>query len=631
SLIAIAILPIIKVFALRALRNEFFIRGAEVGIPETVASCFVLLLPYCIISGFLLTLASKLLASTRDSSSIGQVYFLDNIGDMLGGFLFSFILVLFFNHFEILYFPALMNLFFAGLIALLFNKRFLAVFSIAVTVLLVIIVSLFNLDDISLKTQYQNQEIVFKDNSPYGSLVVTKTFNQFNFIENGIILFSSHNVQEKEETVHYAMIQRPKAKNVLLISGGVSGTAQEILKYGVDRVDYVELDPLIIKTGQKFLPQSLDDERIKVINTDGRLFVKQTNERYDVVIADIPDPANFQLNRFYTKEFFFEVKKILNPDGVFAFSIGHYENYMSEKLAGVLTVAHKTAKSVFSNVLMIPSEKVFFLSSDEKLNINIAEAIEKAGIKTFLVNKYYLKGIITKGRLESLKRAVSSKADINTDFNPVLYFRHILHWLTKFETKSGYIEAGLLIFIVLCLFKLKPVTFAIFTTGFAASSMQIVLVLGFQILYGSVYDKLGVIVAMFMLGLGAGSAFMNKFLHKCGKKHLVWLEIAVAIYSLCVPFILMTAGISISLWLIPMLAFGSAVLVGLEFPLAGKLDFSETASTASRIYTADYIGSALGALLVSTILIPVIGILELCIMIAILNLISAGVIFKNGR
>lgn len=631
ALIAIAILPIIEVFALRVLRNEFFVRGAEVGIPKTTVSCFVLLLPYCIISGFLLTLASKLLASTRDSASIGQVYFLDNIGDMLGGFLFSFILVIFFNHFEILYFPALLNLFFAGLIAMYFNRRFLAVFSIIVTSLFIMVVSLFNLDDISLKTQYPNQEIVFKDNSPYGSLVVTKISNQFNFIENGIILFSSHNVQEKEETVHYAMIQRPNAKKVLLISGGVSGTAKEILKYKVDRVDYVELDPLIIKTGQKFLPQSLDDERINVINTDGRLYVKQTKQRYDVVITDVPDPANFQLNRFYTKEFFNEVKGILNPNGVFAFSIGRYKNYMSEKLADILTVAHKTAKSAFANVLMIPSGKVFFLSSDGELDIDIASAIEKAGIKTFLVNKYYLKGIITKGRLEALKMAVSSKADINTDFNPVLYFRHIIHWLTQFDTKSGYIEAGLLMFAVLGLFKLRPITFAIFTTGFAASSIQVVLILGFQILYGSVYDKLGIIVAMFMLGLGVGSGFMNLFLQKCGKKHLIGLEIAVAVYCLCIPFALMTASTSVAVWLVPILAFGSALFVGMEFPLAGKLDFSETASTASKIYTADYMGAALGALLVSTLLVPVIGILKLCIMIAILNLISAGVVFKNGR
>ena len=45
------------------------------------------------------------------------------------------------------------------------------------------------------------------------------------------------------------MAQRPDARRVLLVSGGASGTALEVLKYPVDAVDYVELDPLILDCG----------------------------------------------------------------------------------------------------------------------------------------------------------------------------------------------------------------------------------------------------------------------------------------------------------------------------------------------------------------------------------------------
>ena len=97
--ILVAVLPIASVFLLRTLRNVVFLRGAEVGVTETVASCFVLLAPYCLIAGYLLTLATRVLAHGRDASSIGQVYFLDNIGDMIGGLLFSFVLIHLFDHF----------------------------------------------------------------------------------------------------------------------------------------------------------------------------------------------------------------------------------------------------------------------------------------------------------------------------------------------------------------------------------------------------------------------------------------------------------------------------------------------------------------------------------------------------
>ena len=62
---------------------------------------------------------------------------------------------------------------------------------------------------------------------------------------------------------------------MLLISGGVSGTLQEILKYPVETVDYVELDPLILEVARRYLPDSLADPRIHLVNTDGRLYVRQ--------------------------------------------------------------------------------------------------------------------------------------------------------------------------------------------------------------------------------------------------------------------------------------------------------------------------------------------------------------------
>ena len=56
-----------------------------------------------------------------------------------------------------------------------------------------------------------------------------------------------------------------------------------------------------------------------------------------------------------------------------------------------------------------------------------------------------------------------------------------------------------------------------------------------------------------------------------------------------------------------------AVLTGLVFPLAAKLDYRGAAATASRLYTADYLGAAFGALLVSTLLIPLLGVTVVCV------------------
>jgi len=70
-----------------------------------------------------------------------------------------------------------------------------------------------------------------------------------------------------------------------------------------------------------------------------------------------------------------------------------------------------------------------------------------------------------------------------------------------------------------------------------------------------------------------------------------------------------------------------AVLVGAQFPLANQLQFDGTATGVSRLYTADFVGASLGALLASTLLIPLIGVMGVCLLTAALNALAGGVLF----
>jgi spermidine synthase len=673
--ILIAVLPVAGVFLLRTLRDEVFIRGAAIGPTETVTSCLVLLAPYCLATGYLLTLASLILAAEKGPASIGQVYFLDNVGDIVGGLLFSFVLIHFLDHFRILYLPALLNLGFACLVALRFKRRVLLAAAATVTA------------ELSARIQYREQRIVYKGNSPYGSLIVTESAGQYSFIENGVALFSTQNVEEVEETVHYAMAQRPDAKRVLLISGGVSGTAQEILKYDVQTVDYVELDPQIVQVAEDLLPEVLHDPRIlrvakrdlpdgpadprgrlHVLTTDGRLFVRQVERpyRYDVVIVDVPDPSTSQLNRFYTREFFGEVKRRLAPEGVLCISLGQYAHYLSPQLARLVAVGHETLRQEFSKVMIIPAERtgrIFYLASEGPLTDNAAEIaarLEQRAIPTRLIRRPYLRDALAPDRLADVRRAISDEAPVNRvsadrpprgtspdgpkvpvnrDFSPILYYYHLLYWMSQFQVSFGLLQGGLLLLLVICLVRIRPVSLAIFTTGLAASALEVVLLVAFQILYGCLYRQVGLIVAMFMLGLGIGSFTMNRLLPKRSRKDLARLEFLVAVYAACLPLVLIglgrignpAAAAVASQVAIPLLSLLLAVLVGLEFPLAGKADFRTVTSTAARLYTADYLGAALGALIVSTLLIPVMGVVAVCLLAAGLNLVSGAVIFWTSR
>ena len=213
------------------------------------------------------------LCSLAGKGQAEKVYILDSIGDFLGGVFFTFFLVFFFNSFQSSILLALLNLFLSLYLSIRMKKR--KFFPILAGLIITSFFLFFlDLNKLTIQMFYPNQKVVFQGESPYGNLVVTKTEDQLNFFENSILLFSTNTTVEKEETVHYALSQLENPKKVLLLSGGVSGTLEEILKYNVSRVDYVELDPLIIKLGVEFntLPK---DERIRVITTDARFFVKK--------------------------------------------------------------------------------------------------------------------------------------------------------------------------------------------------------------------------------------------------------------------------------------------------------------------------------------------------------------------
>ena len=77
-----------------------------------------------------------------------------------------------------------------------------------------------------------------------------------------------------------------------------------------------------------------------------------------------------------------------------------------------------------------------------------------------------------------------------------------------------------------------------------------------------------------------------------------------------------------------LLTFLLAALVGGQFPLAGATGSGDAAATAARLYSADLAGAALGALLVSTLLIPLLGVTTVCLLTAALNLAAAAIAWR---
>lgn len=612
-----AVLPFVHIIAVRYFRGFVFMRGEMPGVDVLVITAAVVVLPYCLMTGLLLTLACGLLTRPGASrQSIGFVYFFDNIGDILGGLIFTFFLVRFGSTFTMLFVPAVLCL-----LALCFlrplgsSQRSLLRFVMGIGGIVLIGAGIFFLspDGRTLKWLYPGETILHYRESPYGRVVVTAQDDQKSFFENGALLFSTPNTFAAEETVHYALSQRAEIDDVLIVSGGIAGTVGEALKYHPRRIDYVELDPYIIAAARRHRDLAFPPG-VTVHIRDGRRFIEETDRVYDAVILDLSDPVSLQVNRFYTVEFFRRIRSILKPGGITAFTVRGAANYLSREQVDFISILHATLKDVFPHVLLIPGDRIVIVASGTPLSTDIAALVAARGVETTYMTEDYLAARMTAERLRTLAGSVRDNAPINRDFRPHAYFAALRTWLALFRTDC-VVPLGLvtLLFVVyvVCAGTVQRV---IFTTGFAASSMQVIILLCYQIVHGSVYSGIGVMIAAFMVGLAVGSGTAN-YISVTARRGLIFVEFVLVLYCAAYTGFLLKDMLALSPGMFLLLSVIIGTATGAEFPFAARAVFVSPHETGGSLYTADLLGGSMGAFLAGLVLIPFLGIVGTCLLV----------------
>lgn len=130
---------------------------------------------------------------------------------------------------------------------------------------------------------------------------------------------------EKDEFIYHEMITHvplavhPCVKKVLVIGAGDGGVIRELTRYaGIEQIDMVEIDPLVVEVCRKYLPQTscrLDDPRLNIYYEDGLRFIRSRENEYDLIIVDSTDPFG-PGEGLFTKEFYGNCYKALKDDGI---------------------------------------------------------------------------------------------------------------------------------------------------------------------------------------------------------------------------------------------------------------------------------------------------------------------------
>ncbi|WP_371188320.1 polyamine aminopropyltransferase [Thalassotalea maritima] len=165
------------------------------------------------------------------------------------------------------------------------------------------------------------EKVLFSGKSEFQTVDVVETKAHGKMLLNdGLIM-----VTERDEFAYHDMIAHvplfvhPNPKNVLVIGGGDGGTAREVLRHkSVEKCTMVEIDGMVVDACKEFIPQTsceLDNPRLNLIIGDGVKFVKETTEKFDVIIVDSTDPIG-PAAPLFGPEFYADVYNCLSEDGL---------------------------------------------------------------------------------------------------------------------------------------------------------------------------------------------------------------------------------------------------------------------------------------------------------------------------
>ena len=509
AFLILGILPMISVTGIRFFRNIVFPAGSITGIPGILLYSMAGMSLFCLLSGFLFTWLSSEISNKHRSNLLNFSYALESTGSIAAGILFSFLLVYVLDTYQILFIVLLLNLYASIRSRDPKNRRSIMISASLLAIMAGILVIPLKMDLLTRSFLFRNQDLVETRDTPYGNLVITKSGDQYTLFENSVPIAVTADIAAIEEDVHYAMVQHPRPENILMLSGNLGGMVNELDKYPIRHADFVELDPGINRIREKYMPIP-DMPWLNMVHMDGRRFLTTTESRYDVILASLPSPGSAMLNRYYTAEFFSEVKTHLEPGGILSLPLQGTENYLSEEAGSLFSILYHTLKDQFKNVLIIPGMKTYFIASDDELDIDIPALIENKNIKTEYVNLYYLDRATLIERNRQIMEALPEAARINRDFRPLAFLHQISYWLSYFQSRLWITIGIFLILITMVGLYGSPLRTGLFITGFTGMGIELIILLGIQVVFGYLYLYTAVVLTVFMMGLATGAILVRK-------------------------------------------------------------------------------------------------------------------------
>lgn len=490
----------------------------------------------------------------------------------------------------------------------------------------------------------------------YQNLALVERQGQFTLYANGSIAVTFPDRLTSEHEIHAIMAQRPSARKVLLIGGNPLDDVRELLRYPLDRLVHVDIDPGVGRIVGDAAPAewtaAAGDARLARVNEDALRYLKRTRDSFDLVIVRAADPSTLAANRYFTAEFFADVGRRLEPAGFVATSIGLSER-LQEESATLGASVLRALDSVFPVVLVSAGARPLMLggSLDSDLTLDratLAARSRAAAIGTRFFRPEYFFGTDDYdpekiAAAEARLRGASSPA--NTMARPVATAQSLAMW-RRFSGTGSWVAAWVAVLAaVASVFwagtRLVPaagkgagaasswlVCCVVATTGMAAISIELLSILVYQSTCGYVYTRMGMVFAMFMLGLALGARSGRRWTGGRGGawRALMLLECGMAALAGATMLLVSLSGTAGEGTSVEIAVYACVVLTGwvtgAEFPVAVRILTGGGGSAGAVVAaadTADHAGAAVGAMATAVVLVPYAGAMQAALVLLALK------------
>lgn len=346
---------------------------------------------------------------------VGNLYALSTIGSIFGTFLAGFYLIPTFGSSQIIF----------GLSFVLILTSILGKGKVIKISFLVLTVVLFFVNQALASTSIYEGDSEYNhimvidmtlENRPVRVLFMGTEAHSIIFRDSDDVFSGYMNVYRLDK------LFKPEINNTLTLGGGAYVAPLDFLKrYPQSKMTVIEIDPKVTEVAKKYFKLK-DHENLKIIHEDGRIFINQNKEKFDVIYGDSYASYYSLPFQLTTKEAFDHIYSALNDNGVFM--LNTITAIKGEKSLFFQAV-YKTLSETFNQIIVCPAnfenrvtdynqeQNVVLIALKNKDKINDEQILESANEK----EKEILKNCLWP------EISINPKTKILTDdFAPVDYY-----------------------------------------------------------------------------------------------------------------------------------------------------------------------------------------------------------------